>query len=68
MDEEDDGGSAQALGTEIRILRARRMLRTLGLVQDLAGGGWQAGALQGAPLLHSVLARCPQHLLAACPS
>ena len=38
MSEEDDDGSAKALATEIRILRARRMLRTLGLVQDLAGG------------------------------
>ena len=41
MSEEDDDGSVKALGTEIRILRARRMLRTLGLVQDLAGGCWQ---------------------------
>ena len=41
MSEEDDDGSAKALATEIRILRARRMLRTLGLVQDLAGGCWQ---------------------------
>lgn len=30
------GGSAKALAAEIQLLRTRRVLRTLGLVQDLA--------------------------------
>jgi hypothetical protein len=38
----DGGGggsdtSAKALAAEIRLMRSRRVLRTLGLVQDLAG-------------------------------
>lgn len=33
---EEGGGSAKALATEIQLLRSRRYLRTLGLIQDLA--------------------------------
>lgn len=36
--EEEGGGSAKALCTEIRLLRARRQLRTLGLIQVRAPG------------------------------
>lgn len=33
---EEDSASAKALAAEVRLLRTRRVLRTLGLVQDLA--------------------------------
>ena len=47
-DDSSGGGSAKALASEIQLLRARRVLRTLGLVQDLAGGwaGRRAGGQQ----------------------